>query len=209
MLWKDNGGGDFEQAPVGTHLARCIRLIDIGTQTSEYEGRKSSRRQVVVGWELCEELLTRGESAGQPFVVTRFYTQSLSEKATLRKDLITWRGRDFTPDELEGFDAKNILGVPCLLSITANEQTGKSRVSGVMKLTKGITPPDQINPTVYFSLEPDEFDPSTFDGLTEGLKKMIVESPEWKELKRPKAAPHPPAPDDADLDLDGDESIPF
>jgi hypothetical protein len=197
MQWKDNGGGDYEQAPVGTHVARCVRLIDIGTQENEYEGRKSSRRQVVIGWELPDELMTKGESAGQPFLVTRFYTQSLNEKSTLRKDLITWRGRDFTPDELAGFDAKNILGVPCLVSITFNDVTGKSRVSGVMKLTKGIKPPEQFNPTLFFSLEPDEFDAAVYEGLSEGFKKMIQVSPEWAALSaKPAAKPAPAQSDD-------------
>jgi hypothetical protein len=205
MQWKDNGGGDYEQAPVGTHVARCVRLIDIGTQENEYEGRKSSRRQVVIGWELPEELMIKGESAGQPFLVTRFYTQSLNEKSTLRKDLITWRGRDFTPDELAGFDAQNILGVPCLVSITTNDQTGKSRVSGVMKLTKGIKPPKQVNPTLYFSLDPEEFDLSTYEGLSEGYKRMIEASPEFAEAmetlkpkgkKAAKAAAKPAPVDD-------------
>jgi hypothetical protein len=196
MLWKSNGT-DYEQAPLGTHVARCVRLIDIGTQDSEYEGKKSSRRQVVVSWELCEELMTEGDFAGQPFLMSKFFTQSLNEKAKLRQWLITWRGRDFTAEELEGFDAKNILGVPCLISVTASETTGKSIVSGVMKLTKGIKPPAQITPTVFFSLEPDEFDAAVYEGLSDGLKKMINLSPEWAALSAaPSAKPAPAQSDD-------------
>lgn len=186
MLWKSNGT-DYEQAPLGTHVARCVRLIDIGTQGSEYEGKKSSRRQVVVSWELCEELMTEGDFAGQPFLMSKFFTQSLNEKAKLRQWLITWRGRDFTPEELEGFDAKNILGVPCLISVTASETTGKSIVSGVMKLTKGIKPPAQITPTTFFSLEPGEFDRAVFEGLPDGFKRMVETSPEYQELSNGKA----------------------
>jgi hypothetical protein len=196
MLWKSNGT-DYEQAPLGTHVARCVRLIDIGTQDNEYEGRKSTRRQVVVTWELPEELMSTGDFAGQPFLISKFFTQSLNEKATLRKWLITWRGGDFTPEELEGFDAKNILGAPCLLSVTASDTTGKSIASGVMKLTKGIKPPAQITPTVFFSLEPDEFDRDVFEGLSDGFKKMINLSPEWAALSAaPSAKPAPAQSDD-------------
>ena len=35
MKWSDTGGGDFEQPPIGTHMARCVRVIDIGTQRGE------------------------------------------------------------------------------------------------------------------------------------------------------------------------------
>ena len=194
MLWKSNGGGDFEQAPLGTHVARCVRLIDIGTQEGEY----GSKRQVVVSWELCDELMTQGDFAGQPFLISKYFTQSLNEKSNLRKWLITWRGRDFTPEELEGFDAKNILGVPCLLSIIANEKSGKSMASGAMKLTKGHKAPAQITPTVFFSLEPGEFDRSVFDGLSDYYRTMIEASPEYQDLIKPKAKPVPAGPTDLD-----------
>lgn len=201
MLWKSNGT-DYEQAPLGTHVARCVRLIDIGTQDNEYEGRKSTRRQVVVTWELPEELMSTGDFAGQPFLISKFFTQSLNEKATLRKWLITWRGGDFTPEELEGFDAKNILGAPCLISVTASETTGKSIVSGVMKLTKGIKSPAQITPTVFFSLEPDEFDAAVYEGLSEGFKKMINLSPEWAALSAKPASDDPAEWPDDEEDCD-------
>ena len=182
MRWKDSGGGDFEQAPVGTHTARCIKIIDIGTQRGEYQGKATIKRQCIVGWELPNELMTEGEFSGKPFVVSKFYTASLNEKATLRKDLANWRGRDFTEEELAGFDSKNILGVPCMLSLTENDK-GKTRVTGVMAIPRGATVPAQINKTFYFSL--DEFDQETFNGLSEGIKKMIEASPEFKELQNP------------------------
>lgn len=189
MQFKDNGGGDFEQPPIGTHIARCIKLIDIGTQKGEYQGKANFKRQVIIGWELPNELMTTGDSEGKPFTTSKFYTQSLSEKANLRADLKNWRGRDFTEAELAGFDAKNILGKPCMLSLTTNDK-GKVRVTGVMALPRGSTVPDQVNSTVYFSLEPDEFDQATFDGISDGIKKMIMVSPEFQSIKSPSAQHH-------------------
>jgi len=117
MKWQSKGGGTFEQPPVGTHVARCIRIIDIGTQTSEYQGAETIRRQCIIFFELPNELMTHGEAAGKPFIASKFYTQSLNEKATLRKDLVNWRGREFTDVELEGFEPKNILDKGCLLRL--------------------------------------------------------------------------------------------
>ena len=110
MIVKGNSGSvEFEQPPAGTHIARCVRLIDIGSQVNPFrEG--SMRRQVVVAWELPEELMTEGENKGHPFMCSKFYTMSLHEKASLRQDLVNWRGRDFTEAELEGFDLRTILG---------------------------------------------------------------------------------------------------
>ena len=202
MKWVDHGGGDFEQPPVGTHIARCVKIIDIGTQRGEYQGQVNIRRQCIIGWELPNELMSEGDYAGKPFAVSRFYTASLSTKANLRKDLENWRGRAFTETELEGFDAKNILGKTCMLSLTENDK-GKVRVTGVMAIPKGTAAPAQINPSVFFSLERNEFDAKLFEGLSDGYKKFIMASPEYQEITRPGSS----APTGKFDDLESD--IPF
>lgn len=181
MKVSDNGG-DFEQAPAGTHVARCVRLIDIGTQFGEYQGKPNAARKVVVTWELPNERMTDGEYAGKPFLVNKWYTASIGEKANLRKDLVNWRGREFTDEELKGFDVKNILGATCMLSLTPNEK-GKIRVTGVMKLPKGTEAPAQVNPPLYFSLERDEFSQPVFAALSEYWQGEIKKSPEWADLQ--------------------------
>lgn len=206
MRWTDNGGGDFEQAPAGTHVARCIRLIDIGTQFGEYQGKPNALRKVVVTWELPNELMTEGDFAGKPFTVNKWYTASLGEKANLRKDLVNWRGREFTDDELRGFEAKKILGTTCMLSLTPNDKN-KVRVTGVMKLPKGSEAPPQRNPSVYFSLERDEFQQSVFDSLSEYWQGEIKKSPEWADLQ---GKPGPVKPSAAGTKFeDFEDDIPF
>jgi hypothetical protein len=179
MLWKDGGGSDFEQPPVGTHVAICFRIIDLGTQKGEYQGKPNFKRQNIISWELPNELMTEGDASGKPFVVGKFYTASLGEKANLRADLRNWRGKDFTPEELAGFKPQNILSKVCMLSLTMNDK-GKVKVTGVMALPKGTIIPSQVNPNVYFSL--DEFDQKVFDSLSDGFKKMIIVSPEYQNI---------------------------
>ena len=181
MRVSDNGQ-EFEQAPAGTHIARCIRLIDVGTQFGEYQGKPNAARKIVVMWELPGAVMSEGNFAGQPFVVSKWYTASIGEKANLRKDLVNWRGREFTDDELKGFDVKKLLTVPCMLSLTPNDK-GKVRVTGIMKPPQGTTCPPQVNPSVYFSLEKDEFNQAVFDGLSDYWKGEIQKSPEWADLK--------------------------
>lgn len=200
MQWKDNGGGEFEQPPAGTHIARCVRVIDLGTQKGEYQGKATYKRQVIIGWELPSELMAEGDFAGKPFTVGRFYTASLSEKANLRKDLANWRGRDFTDEELGGFAAKNILGKPCMLSLTMNDKN-KIRVTGVMALPKGTPVPEQVNPSVYFSLEPGEFTAASYEALSEGIRKIIALSPEYQENVKPGSAKPAGKFDDMDDDI--------
>ena len=201
MKVSDKGGTEFEQAPVGTHAARCIKMVDIGTQKGEYQGVPNIKRQVILTWELPNTQMSDGEQAGKPFIVSKFYTASLSEKATLRHDLVSWRGREFTVSELDGFELKNILGKPCLLSVIHTEK-GKAKVGGVMALPAGMEVPQQINPIVYFSL--DEFNLATFDSLSKGIRAMIEVSPEYKE------AFDGPNPIKGDGDLSSfDDDFPF
>lgn len=202
MIIKDSGnGGTFEQAPIGTHVARCVKLIDIGTHRNEYQGQVNFKRQIIVGWELPNELIQTGDYAGQPFMLSKFYTASLNEKAILRQHLKSWRGRDFTEAELQAFDLKNILGAPCMVSVLHKEKDGRAAIGGVMALPKGMAVPEQINPSLYFSL--DAFDQATFDGLSDGIKKMVIASPEYQQVINP--AFHKAAPATAEFD----DEIPF
>lgn len=204
MLIKETSSS-FEQAPIGAHIARCVSLIDIGTQKKEYEGRVSYRREVRIAFELPNELLETGEHAGEPHIVSMFYTMSLSEKAKLRDHLKNWRGRDFTADELSGFDLRNILGKACMLSVTHNSK-GKSTIGGIMSLPKGTPCPALANNILYFSLE--EFDRSVFDSLSEGIKGMIEKSREYQALIAPPDHNHD-APNDDDIDYSGVPDVIF
>lgn len=178
MILSDKGGAEFEQPPIGTEVGRCIRIIDLGTQEGEYQGKPTHKRQVLITWELPNTQMTDGEQAGKPFIISKFYTASLGEKANLRKDLVNWRGREFTAEELLGFNLKNILGKACMLGITANDK-GRSRVTAVMALPKGLEVPPQTNPSIYFSL--DEFNLEVFDALPKGIKAMVEKSPEYQK----------------------------
>lgn len=181
----DTGNGDFQEAPAGTHISRCIRMIDLGTQTGEYQGKQTVRNQLLVSWELCNEMMDTSEG-GKPFIVSKFYTNSLNEKAALRKDLITWRGRDFTEAEMAKFDLQSILGAQCMLSVVHNEK-GRAKVSAVMKMPKGQEAPAPYNTPFAFWL--DEFDQATFDGLSDGIKSIIQKSPEFQDLGKKRSQP--------------------
>lgn len=199
---RDTGGGDFAQAPAGTHVARCIKLIDIGTHHGEYQGKPTVRNQVIAQWELPNETI-EVDGQAKPFIVSKFYTNSLSEKANLRKDLEAWRGKPFTPEELMGFDLMNILGKPCLVTIVHNED-GKAKVTGVSGLVKGTTCPPAVNATGAFWI--DEWDNEKFDALPEGFRKLIMESDEYKASLSPNLNGRPATTKNVDP-LDDD--IPF
>ena len=181
MKLTDTGGKEFEQAPIGNHVGRCIGMIDIGTQQGEYLGKTTHARKIVLRFELPNELISEGEFAGKPFVVSKFYTASLGEKANLRKDLSSWRGRDFTPEELRGFDSKNLLDKPCMVNVTHTDKN-KAKISGITPVPKGMSVPGRVHDLLYLSLEPDEFKRDVYESLNDYWKGEIQKSPEWAHL---------------------------
>lgn len=148
LIAKNNGnGGDFEPIPTGVQQAVCVFVEDIGTHAGSFQGRPTQRHQCVVCWELAEKM-TQGDNAGKPFMVSKYYTVSLNEKATLRKDLQAWRGKAFTDAELEGFDLEKLIGVNCMLNIIENTKPdGKvyREISSIMPCIKGLAKLEKIN----------------------------------------------------------------
>lgn len=170
-------GSDFKPIDPGTYTAVCSRVIDQGTQTSAFYG--TSKRKVLLAWEIPEvEVEVDGDK--RPALVMSSYTASLSEKATLRKDLESWRGRKFTKEELEGFDLKNILGKGCMISVVHSEDGKYANVASVMALPRGMPAPPAPRELINFDLN--AFDQDTFDKLSDKMREKIRSSPEFKAL---------------------------
>lgn len=202
-------GGKFELVPAGNHIAICYRFIDLGTQLIEWEGTKKTQRKVLISWEFPNELLTEGDYAGQPFTTGKKYTWSMNEKASLRHDLESWRGKAFTDDDFDGpnrFNIKNIVGKPCMISIVheTKGQNTYANIKSVAAIPKGLPVPAQTNPSVYFSLQKEFFDNLVLDGLSDKLKETIKNSPEFLELT---GASQPSKQSFARDDLD--DEVPF
>jgi len=171
------GGGEFQQAPTGTHIGICFRIIDLGTQEPNNPNYNPARK-IILEFELPGETLEI-DGIKKPFTISSWYTASLSEKANLRRDLQGWRGKQFTPEELQGFDLKNILGKAAMLSVVASDK-GKSYISSISALPKGMPVPEQFNVNTFFSLE--DFSRGVFEELPKGIQKIIEKSPEYQSI---------------------------
>lgn len=176
-----DSGSDYKPVEAGNYAATCIRVIDLGTQTTNYQGEEKSARKIRLFWEI-PDVTVEWEGQQRPAMISSTYTASLHEKASLRKVLESWRGRAFTPDELKGFDTKNVLGAPCLLNVVHTEKDGKTyaNVATVSPLIKGMAKPPMTGPLVNFDL--DDFDPETLEGLHDNVKEKIKGSPEYRAL---------------------------
>ncbi|UYP52482.1 phage replication initiation protein, NGO0469 family [Neisseria gonorrhoeae] len=94
------------------------------------------------------------------YLISRRYTASLQSKSQLATDLKSWRGSDFTPEERDNFDLRNILGKPRLLSIAHQEssdgKTTYANISAISNKMKSYTPKHLDNAVFAFDLsDPD------------------------------------------------------
>lgn len=180
-------GEAFEKELIeaGNYVARCYKMVEIGTVEDEFLGVKKQMHKVRIGWELPTELKTFNPEKGeQPCVIDKEYTLSLADKANLRKDLQSWRGKAFSDEEAEAFDITKLLGVPCMLNIIhvqGKKDPTKTyqAIGSVSPMPKGLVCPPQINDTFVFDYE--NFDDDKFNSLPDFIKEQIVKTPEYKE----------------------------
>jgi hypothetical protein len=208
------GGGEFTPVPQGMHLARCYRVIDLGTQESSYLGTIKHLPKVMLQFEVHGEddggnpIVT---AKGEPMSISKNFTLSLGEMATLRKDLQTWRGREFTAEELRGFELKNVLGAWAMISVikamgnNGKEYTNIAAILSVPPAIKKTGMPDGHNDLKMFSI--DEPDMVLFDSFSNGLREKIQKSPEWQARGNSSASAPSKASTGSIDDLDDD--IPF
>ena len=210
------GNAPKEQPPCGSHPARCIKVIDFGTQPVTWQGQTKHQHKVWISWELpdCKMAgIYKPELKGKPFGVSRTFTLSLAANSGLKAALESWRGRKYSKDEIAaGVDLKKLLGVPCLITLIESEDGQFVNVDTIAPLPKGMKIGKQVNPSVHLSLDREEFDPAVFDSLSDGLKTKIAASPEFQQLEESSAeedeANEPDAQPGADS-VQGDGEEPF
>ena len=174
-LIAKNEVGEKGIIPAGTHVARCYGVIDLGTQYSEKFGKWASK--IMLQFELPADLT----DDGRPSVISKKYTLSLNDKASLRKDLESWLGRPVTSrEEHDGFALGSMLGTACLLSILHSENGERTYayISGMMSVPDGMIVPDAVNPVVLYDIESGE--DAVYAKLPDWVKALIQQSREFK-----------------------------
>tara|TARA_R110000868_G_scaffold19513_1_gene83949 strand:- start:7583 stop:8230 length:648 start_codon:yes stop_codon:yes gene_type:complete len=210
---RDSGGGSFTPVAPGMHLARCYRIVDMGTQKTEFQGQTKHLQKVMLQFEVHGEddngkpLVT---AKGEPMSISKNFTLSLAEKATMRKDLQAWRGREFTPEELRGFELKNVLGAWAMITASkavgnnGKEYTNIVSINPVPAAIKKAGMPEGFNKLAMFVISNPDME--LFETFGNGLKEKITSSPEWR-AQGPAPQPAPDRPSSGFDDMDDD--IPF
>ena len=203
LISKGLGGGtDFEPLPAGTHIARCISVVDFGFQETTF----GPKERVYLGFEVPSirvEWEKDGEKHEGAALIGSTYTNSVHRKSVLGQHLVNWRGRDFTDEEREGFDLFTIVGIACMISVTHNVKGTKTyaNVSGIMGVPPGVQAPEL------------EADLLRYSASDPGTNTTFSKLPEWMQKKCNSAVPAPqpetPASPLPPLDDGFGDDIPF
>lgn len=188
-------GKEFTPMPAGSHVARCFAVISLGTQQSPMF---PSSFKVMLMFEVPGESIEI-DGKPSPMTIQKEYTLSLSEKANLRHDLQSWRGREFTTKELEGFDVAKLIGMACMLSVIHKQSAKKktySAISAIGGLPKGVECPPAWHKPVKYEIEDGEND--AFKLLPEWIRKKIMASEEWQAPSNQGEANVEPEPETLD-----------
>lgn len=215
-IYAESKGVTRELVPIGNHRARCVKMIQIGTiEETDMAGKRIRRPKVNIGWELVDELRVFDEKKGeQPMMISQMFTLSMHEKSTLRKIVVSWRGKDFSDEEAKKFDITKLLGVPCMINVSHKKKNDgglKQQIDAVTSVPKMMQKdfPAQINPSQMLSFL--NWDESLYESLPEWMRDLIRSSEEYQALKSPKGEvqissrsgsdfpPHIESPNDNDL----------
>jgi len=203
------GGGDFDPVPAATHIARCISVVDIGFQETPW----GAKEKVYIGFEVPAVRVEWNNKDNVhhegPALIGSTYTNSIHEKSVLGQHLVNWRGRAFTPEELEGFDLFSILDIPCMIAVTHKVKGDKTyaNVSGIMGAPKGTVVPDRETPLVGYTPQ-DEARAEDFDKMPEWLQKKCQVGHRMGQ-QPPPTTPQTGVPGSAEPGDYFDDSIPF
>ena len=181
IIVKSEGNSDIPQLEPGVYQGIASQIIDLGIQENSMFGKQ--QRKGIIVWNIIGETI-KVKDEELPRVISKEYTLSLGEKSTVRKDLEAWRGRIFTEEELQGFDLKNILNVPCQLQLIQKDgSNGKSytNIASIMSMPKGMKT-ELLKDTFIF----DTYDPTTwqnYDKISNWIKEKIKKALNLQETQ--------------------------
>ena len=169
---KQTGGEQYKPHPEGGYPSVCVDVIDLGERVDTYMGPGSGHGKTSIQHRaaLCYATGERRED-GELFIVSREFTVSMGDKANLRRFLEDWRGRKYTPAQLEeGAPLHKLAGQPGFIWI--EHKPSKSNPDRVYANIRQITPlPKGVEPPVIEKYERPAYWAEKKAGYAEGLAK--------------------------------------
>lgn len=199
----EHGGSDikYQRLESGMYPAHCIQVVELGTHDNTHPQAKPGavKKEILLVFETNELMEPNEEGKQLPLVVSLRLTNSLGQRATLRKHLESWRGKSFTDDELASFSTDKILDKPCLLNVTLTRKGDKeyNNIKTINPVPKGMTVSERVNELIDFGIH--DIEQPIFQKLWPWVQTIIKNSYEAKALDLP----------EPDSDPGESDSIPF
>lgn len=140
---KDQSGSTFHPHGEGTHGMVCVDVVDMGHRLEQF-GDQPAREVPKVAL-----VFASGEQNedGSLVIVTAEMTNSMNEKANLRRFLESWRGKSYTVEQAEaGVPLHKLHGQAALITVE-HKRTKRDRlfanVRSVSPLPKGMAGPNR------------------------------------------------------------------
>lgn len=170
----------------GTHIARVVGFIYMGTIEDEYMGEKKINQKIRLTWELPDELhvFKEGEDA-KPLVHSEEYNLSMGNKSKLRPIVEGIIGTTLTDEEAYSFDVEKLINLPCLVSLKkmkTKKGVDYMKLAGTSKLMKGQVVKEAFNAPTILNYS-DHWDEEKFNKLPEFIKEKMKSSDEYKTMK--------------------------
>lgn len=197
MAIQYNPAPSFKPAPAGAAVARCVRIIDLGTQIEEgFKGKgQRSVHKIRLGFELPFVKIVEGDYAGQPYVVYRMFTLSFHEKANFKHFIENWFASSIDSVEKQQSVLNNFpkfLGQVCQVTIMHSKDGQYANIASVSPfLGNKKEVPANFNELLYLELSKEGYKKEIFEKLTEKTQETIKLSPEWQALNGGPALPTP------------------
>ena len=145
-----------ELVPMDLHRAVCVNVVDLGSHLNTVYNKV--KRRVRLTFELADlrdDFEVDGEMKNLPRLMGKEYNLSLWETADLRKDLQSWRKKQFTKEELQGFNIAALVGVPCMLNVehyTGKDGVLRAGIGSIIGLGSGMEAPKPEGEAYFYSI---------------------------------------------------------
>jgi hypothetical protein len=142
----NGGGGDFPECPAGAWAGVCVDVVYRGMQDNKFDPSKGPQPKISIHMmieayqsEDSDDYARRSD--GKRFVLSAWFTRSMHPKATLRKTLAAWRGKDFDDDAAETFNLNKLVGAFALVNVihvAGKDGRPKAVIDSIARLPRGV-----------------------------------------------------------------------
>jgi len=183
---ETSGNTSRPKLEVGSQIGILYGIIDLGTQSVEWNGQSKLQRKIMLQFEFPDTTHVFDEKKGpEPLVLSRKFTWTMSENGHFRAFINGWRGKALTDEQAKAFDVGAMIGVAGLVNVTERDYNGKTyqNIDSVSKLPKAMQAnlPKVHNPLTIYNVNAHGFG-DKFSKLYDWLKNIISESVEFEQI---------------------------